>query len=169
VGRCLNIGEIGTVTLGLDWTEFGEGLAETNVTHLYISEGLVGDAKDSLTRTLRSNRLRDRRHLYEHDVIDATTRLWHTPKSSTLYQTVFKHLSYADAKRLANDKATLKQLYKTNYAPRRNATWNVQEDDGYPRFCCNVLYCVATSYIVLQHVVNVLQVSQVLQCLLGWR
>jgi hypothetical protein len=140
--RCLNIGEVGTVTLGLDWTEFEDGLKDTNVTHAYISDRLHGPTDSHwkvAKRHLAANRKKDRRHLYEHDVIDAAIRLWFTPKSSGLYQTVFRPLSYDDAKKLAHDAGKIRELYNPNYKKRRRVTWNLVDPEDrtfvYCGFC----------------------------------
>jgi hypothetical protein len=64
-------------------------------------------------------------------VIDAAIRLWFTPKQSGLYQKVFGHLSYDDAKSLAHDSSKIRELYNPDYKKRRRVTWNlVDPADG---------------------------------------
>ena len=137
-GRCLNIGEVGTVTLGLNWREFEEGLAHTNVTHLYISDRLHGHTESRWAvakRHIKANRLRDRRHLFEHDVINAAIRLWFAPRASALYRIVFAKLPYEAARQLAHEPGKIKELFATNHKERRRVTWNKLGFDGYYIYC----------------------------------
>jgi len=59
---CLNIGETYKVDMET-WEKFAEGLKDTNVTHLYISEHTITtELKDQVRATIRDNRKKHTLH-----------------------------------------------------------------------------------------------------------
>ena len=78
---CLNIGETYKVQMKT-WEKFTNGLAATNVTHMYASEHTItSELKDQIRETVRQNR--SKHHLHDDpsnlDTIVRCTHCWWNP------------------------------------------------------------------------------------------
>ena len=86
---CLNVGETYKVKQST-WKQFAQGLAHTQVTHMYASEHTItNQLKDQIRKTIRENRKKHRMHIDPEnlDVIVQCTHNWWNPINAKSLQT----------------------------------------------------------------------------------
>ena len=93
---CLNIGETYKVEMDT-WEMFAEGLKDTKITHLYISEHTITtELKDQLRLTIRENRKKHNMHCDPSnlDTIIRCTHCWWNPVNAQMLRPYLKKRGY---------------------------------------------------------------------------
>lgn len=93
---CLNIGETYRVEMET-WEKFADGLKDTKVTHLYVSEHTItNELKELIRSTIRENRKKHNMHCDPSnlDTIIQCTHCWWNPINAKVLRPYLKKQGY---------------------------------------------------------------------------
>lgn len=93
---CLNIGETYKVKMET-WEMFADGLKDTKISHLYVSEHTITtELKDQLRSTIRENRKKHNMHCDPNnlDTIAQCTHCWWNPINAKVLRPYVKRRGY---------------------------------------------------------------------------